>query len=336
MKNTDSTPEFDAEDQAALWAARLDGSTLSAADRAELEAWLAKDPRHRALLSQYCQFSSDLEDYLPALVGAGAVSMPELQEKPAQSRWAKIVWIGGLSLAAAAAVALTVRLNHSAPTPSAIATTVGKRATITLDDGTKVDLNAQTNIAVELTGAERHVRLASGEAFFSVHKDPSRPFIVETPAGSVRVTGTQFNVRSETTQALDVVVLEGSVQVRPGIDGATSAPVALTARDHLAADAKGVATQALSAQAVENALAWRRGQLVFDQTPLSAALARFARYHGRAIVAAPSVADLHVGGTFSLDDLDEFLVSIESVLPVHVMRDSSGAIRVEPRLNETK
>ena len=86
MNNTDSTPEFDAEDQAALWAARLDGSTLSAADRAELEAWLAKDPRHRALLSQYCQFSSDLEDYLPALVGAGAVSMPELREKPARAR----------------------------------------------------------------------------------------------------------------------------------------------------------------------------------------------------------------------------------------------------------
>ena len=180
------------------------------------------------------------------------------------------------------------------------------------------------------------MRLASGEAFFSVHKDPARPFIVETPAGSVRVTGTQFNVRSETTQALDVVVLEGSVQVRPGIDGATSAPVALTAHDHLAADAKGVATQALSAQEVENALAWRHGQLVFDQTPLSAALARFARYHGRAIVAAPAVANLHVGGTFSLDDLDEFFVSIESVLPVHVMRDSSGAIRVEPRLNEVK
>ena len=38
--------------------------------------------------------------------------------------------------------------------------------------------------------------LAAGEAFFQVAKDSARPFFVETAAGSVRVTGTQFNVRT--------------------------------------------------------------------------------------------------------------------------------------------
>ena len=64
------------EEQAALWAARLDGASLTATDRAALDAWLAEDAAHRALLSRYCQFSADLEQQLPLLVAAGAVELP--------------------------------------------------------------------------------------------------------------------------------------------------------------------------------------------------------------------------------------------------------------------
>ena len=63
-----------AEDQAALWAARLDGSVLSTADRIALDAWLAVSPDHRTLLSRYCQFSADLEQQMPLLEGIKELS----------------------------------------------------------------------------------------------------------------------------------------------------------------------------------------------------------------------------------------------------------------------
>ena len=316
-----------ADEQASLWAARLDGSELSAADRRELDAWLAAHPSHRALLSHYCQFSADLEQQLPLLEGIKEQSA-EARKSPETATlypWLRRPRLAGAMLTAAAAVALFFWFAQPREQTGNIATSVAHRQALTLADGTQVELNAQTNLLVEISRTARHVRLASGEAFFSVSKDASRPFIIETPAGSVRVTGTKFNVRTETSSALEVTVLEGTVQVRAG---EASVPASLTANQALTSGLNGVEVRTLSATELNNLLAWRRGQIVFEGAPLREALARFARYHGRGITAAPEAASLRVGGTYSLDDLDGFLSSLELVLPVRVTRDLSGTVQV--------
>ncbi|HEU5079749.1 MAG TPA: FecR domain-containing protein [Opitutaceae bacterium] len=325
-----------AEEQASLWAARLEGEDFSAADRRALEAWLAEAPEHRALLSEYCQFSADLEETLPALVAAGSIEMPALAAAGHSRRWWKSPWKIGAGLAlGAAAASLAFALWFAQPhnQHKTVATSVAQRQSLTLDDGTRIELNAQTSLLVENTRAERRVRLADGEIFLTVSKDKSRPFFVETPNGSVRVTGTVFDVRSEGNAALSVTVVEGSVQVRPGefSTGRASSPVSLTAGDQLSASAHGVEVTNLPASAVEDQLAWRQGQVVFDGVPLREALARFAHYHGRGITAAPGAAELKVGGRFSLDDIDGFFSALETVLPVKVTHDLSGASTVSLR-----
>src|SRR5690606_22171746 len=161
-----------------------------------------------------------------------------------------------------------------------IATAVAQRQSITLSDGTKVDLNAHTRLEVAISASERRVRLAAGEAFFEVQKDPARPFIIETPTGSVRVTGTTFNVRSDAASSLEVTVVEGSVQVRTGGESSSSSPpVSLGAGDRLSSGRTGVSVKALSDAAIADTLAWRQGQIVFDGVPLRQALARFSHYH---------------------------------------------------------
>ena len=64
------------DEQAANWAARLDGDVLEADERAALDAWLAQEPSHRAALSGYCQLSADLEEQLPKLIASGAIRLP--------------------------------------------------------------------------------------------------------------------------------------------------------------------------------------------------------------------------------------------------------------------
>lgn len=324
-----STWNFDpaSDEQASLWAARLDGSELSAADRRELDSWLAASPANRVLLSHYCQFSADLEQQLPLLEGikelsAEARKSPETATLYPWLRWPKLA---GAMLTAAAAVAFFFWFAQPREQTANVATSVADRQSMTLADGTQVELNAQTGMLVEITRTERHVRLASGEAFFSVSKDPDRPFVIETPAGSVRVTGTKFNVRTETATALEVTVLEGTVQVRAG---ESSAPVSLTANQSLASGAGGVELRTLSSTELNNILAWRRGQIVFEGTPLREALARFARYHGRGVTATAEAANLRVGGMHRLDDLEGFLSGLEQVLPVKVTRDLSGTAQV--------
>jgi transmembrane sensor len=320
-----------ADEQAALWAARLDGSVLSAADRAALDAWLSGNPVHRTMLSAYCQFSADLEQQLPLMEGIKAESagiQPSLQT--AQPRpWLRWPALAGVALSAAAAVALGFWLTAPPTQFENIASAVAQRQEVTLADGTRIQLNAQTSLVADLGRSERHVRLASGEAFFAVSKDKSRPFIVETPAGSVRVTGTHFDVRAESPSDLEVTVAEGSVLVRPGnMGGATPSPVSLGAGDRFSRGSRGTDVKRLSPAALEDALAWRQGQVVFTDVPLREALACFARYHGRGITATAAAADLHVGGRYSLDDLDGFFTALEQVLPVRVTRDLSGTVQV--------
>lgn len=319
------------EEQASLWAARLDGSVLSAADRTALDEWLAGHPARRAQLSRYCQFSADLEQQLPLIEGIREQSAEIPAPKSAQPLpWLRRPLMAGVMLTAAAAVALM--FWPARPQRENIATPVAQRQTLTLADGTVAELNAQTSLRIEIDRKERRVRLAAGEAFFSVRKDPARPFTVETPAGSVRVTGTKFNVRTESPAALEVTVLEGSVQAQPEkADGPPAAPVQLGAGDQLSAGSAGTAVRTLSDAALEDALAWRQGQIVFEDVPLRETLARFARYHGRGITAAADAAELRVGGRFSLDDLDGFFAGLEEVLPVRVTRNPSGTVLVGRR-----
>jgi transmembrane sensor len=323
-----------AEEQASLWAARLDGSVLSAADRVALDAWLAQNPIHRTMLSAYCQFSADLEQQLPLLEGIREPSA-EIQPSPktAQSQpWPRWPALAGAALTAAAAVALGFWLTAPKTQFVNMATSVAQRQEMTLADGTHVQLNAQTALVVDLGRSERHVRLASGEAFFAVSRDKARPFFVETPAGSVRVTGTKFNVRTESGAPFEVTVVEGTVLVRPGkSDGEAAPPVSLTAGEMLSAGPRGVVRRTLSSTELEDALAWRQGQVVFNDVPLQEALACFARYHGRGITATAGAADLRVGGRFSLDDLEGFFAALEQVLPVRVTHDLSGTVQVSLR-----
>ena len=334
MNPSSPRPDPAAEELASLWAARLDGSVLSAEHRLALDAWLAADPAHRTLLSQYCQFSADLEQHLPLLAGIRELSA-DVQPSLATAQphpWSRWPLMASVALTAAAAVALVFWLGRPKNQFADFITPLGRRQALTLADGTRVELDARSSLEVEIDGSRRRARLAAGEAFFAVHKDAARPFIVETPAGSVRVTGTQFDVRAASSTAFEVIVIEGSVQARPGdADGHAATPVALTAGDRLAARAGVVSVAALSPAALEHALAWRQGQTVFDGVPLSEALARFARYHGRTITATAAAAGLPVGGRFSLDDLAGFLAALEEVLPVKVTHHPDGSVEVDLR-----
>ncbi len=333
MNSTNWPHDPAADEAAALWAARLDGSELTLEDRRELENWLGASSTHRSRLSFYCQFSADLEQQLPLLEGIKdeAAEARKAPETASPYPWLHRPRWAGVALAAAAAIALAFWLARPPEQTRnlATATAVAQRRSLTLADGSQIELNAQTSLQVEFDARERHVRLATGEAFFSVSKNPSRPFVVESPAGSVRVTGTQFNVRADGSSLLEVTVVEGSVQARPA--GRDAAPIALTPGEQLRSDSRGISVHTLSAHEVDDTTAWRQGQVVFKDTPLREALERFARYHGRGLTVTADAANLRIGGRFRLDDLDGFLAALEEVLPVRVTRDLSGNAQVSLR-----
>lgn len=324
-------PSFDpaTEDAAALWAAKLDGSVLTNAERRELETWLAAAPGRRALLSSYCQLSTDLEQQVPLLEGLKdlPVESPSAPLTARPSPWSlRPLWVGAM-LTAAAAVALVLWVGRT-PRPEMLvfATAEAQRQTVTLADGSRLELNAHTQLSAALAADERRVRLSRGQAFFAVAKDAQRPFLVETAAGTVRVTGTKFDVRSDELSPLQVTVLEGSVEVQPA--GTAQPPLALRAGDQYA----GGSVRALESSEVDAVLAWRDGEIVFKGAQLREVLAAFARHHGRALTASAAAGDQRFGGRFNLDDLEGFLRGLEnSDRGLTVQRDAHGTVQVRLR-----
>jgi transmembrane sensor len=308
------------EDRAAAWAARLEVSALTRDEARELQAWLDQDPVHESLLGQFALLQQAVRAELPAMDQLGLLPR-EPALRPASRRW--LAWGGGLAAAAALALAAVwfVRL------PREIATAAGHRQEVTLGDGSRVALSARTTLAVSLHGDRRRVRLDRGEAYFEVAKDPARPFLVETPAGTVRVTGTHFNVRADSAEALEVTVLEGSVAVRAG-----GAEHALTMNDQLDYNGVTAGVRRLEASVTSEVIAWREGRVICDSVPLRVVLGRYARYHDILIEVDAAVETLPVGGIFNLDDLDGFLRDVRAMLPVHVLRDADNRrIRILPR-----
>lgn len=308
------------EETAAQWAARLDGGGMTVQDHAALATWLDANPAHRRAFAGYCEISARLDEHLEThLATAVDAAINAHTTNPRRRRM-----IGGVLLAAAAAVAIVFSWQPSASRD--LATHLAERYVTTLADGSRVELNAQTEITVHFHARERRVRFTQGEALFNVAKDAVRPFVVESPAGHVRVTGTEFNLRAASSDEIEVTVLEGTVRVRPPGDAAAETSVA---PDHQALVREGrVTLRPLPAGAAQDVVAWRQGQVIFEATPLRAAVERFAAYHARTIVVDPRAAELRIGGRYSLADLDGWLESLEGVLPVRISHGAGGAVRI--------
>ena len=188
------------------------------------------------------------------------------------------------------------------------ATQFGEQRTVTLEDGSVVELNARTRIKVRFTDVSRDVDLIGGQALFRVAKNPGRPFIVASGNTRVRAVGTEFDVYQKTRGTV-VTVVEGRVAVsvpperspEAADGGAQPDAVMLAAGEQVTVTSHRVA--APSRANVTQAMAWTEGKLVFDSTPLSEVVQEFNRYNARPLsIDDPQVLALHISGAFRTTD----------------------------------
>ncbi|MFT8209533.1 MAG: FecR family protein [Symbiopectobacterium sp.] len=182
----------------------------------------------------------------------------------------------------------------------------GERRDVTLADGSRVLLDADSAFSVEVTPQLRRVHLLRGAAFFDV--TPSQtPFVVATAAGDVRVLGTQFDVRLIDDAAL-VTLAKGSVAVTAG--GAVT-PAMLKPGQQVWFSA--TVTHAPVSVNVADEMAWREGCYIFYRARLADVVREVERYRpGRILIPASALANERVTGSFSLADSDVALVSLQA------------------------
>lgn len=215
-----------------------------------------------------------------------------------------------------------------------ISTKPGSKSKIELPDGTQVWLNADSKLEYngDFSGKLREVKL-SGEAFFDVVKDKSRPFIIHTTAVQVKVLGTAFNVRSyPTDKTTETALIRGSVEVT--LNAQPDKKVVLKPNEKVIIDNDGAImnpesntssrkTTSQKVMSVESVhldkkdqdvyeTMWVKNKLAFDETPFNNMIAEIERwYNVQIIVNNKSLGDNTYTVTFENKTLDEVLEGLQ-------------------------
>ncbi|ARN73815.1 FecR family protein [Oceanicoccus sagamiensis] len=329
MENVMTFPDSNQiKDEAAHWVVKLHGQSyktgqgIPPAMAAELRRWLSQSDQHR-------------DSFITALAGWDAMAVLEdladimpLQEPTPAPATGYRPWQGWATAASLVMITLLVLLalpsNH-------YSTGIGQQASYTLDDGSILTLNTNSQVTLDYSDNRRAVTLVKGEASFDVAKNPQRPFVVYAGKGMVWAVGTAFNV-SYSQQAVDVIVTEGKVKVFSGIGEAQTPPALTTSppennpRDTLLVAGQAaqyqdriVSKQTLPPASLDKKLAWQLGVLLFEGETLEQAIHEIARYTDRElIIVDPSIKTARVGGRFKTDDINALLASLAKSLDLHI------------------
>jgi len=196
---------------------------------------------------------------------------------------------------------------------------------ITLSDGTRLTLDAQSRVIAQFTADQRNIKLVSGRAFLDVRHDSSRPLTVRAADLRVVDIGTKFDVELA-AESVRVELLEGRLSVT---SPRLRAPLVLSPGERLTA--KGGSRPVVAKVPSDSSLGWQNGFATFDDIKLSEAAAVLNRYPGPTLVVRdPRVSSLRVSGNFRLGDAERFGRTIEQIYPVRLVRRSDAEVEIVP------
>lgn len=290
-------------------------------DQKALDAWLAQSEAHQIAFWRQSAMWNRTERL-------GALRPMQRAERSAAAE-RKSAW--PLLLRSAAAVGIVAVLGTFAaqyalkPKETAYSTTIGGGETITLADGTLIQLNTDTALRTRFDEHHREVILDRGEAFFQVTHDAQRPFVVLAEGHRVTDLGTKFSVKNGKDR-VEVALIEGRAQFDSTGGGKTQSAV-LKPGDVAIATATSMKVTRKSEEILSRQLGWRRGVLIFDDTSLAAAAQEFNRYNRQKLVVEGSAASaLTVVGTFQANDVEAFADVAQLVLHLKVRKHGTETV----------
>ncbi len=347
-------------EEAGRWLIRLDGDEApNAQDLEELHEWMSRSPLHREKLSQLASLWDKLnvltELSVPlerqdshSEVGAAA----EFKTRIA-ARWA--FFPQGLALAAVLVLGVFITLGTGWPGSSVdesngrYFTEIGHQQELTLADGSKVQLNTNSELRVAYSEHYRDIFLLDGEVHFDVAKDKQKPFRVFAGNGRVQAIGTAFSVYLVDNN-VKVTVTEGRVALAGVSKNSTSELRLESPVENLGSLAAGQGAtivqldtsedgsrpkpvldniQIFKQEELSRRLSWQQGLLVFTGEPLQQVVEEISRYTTISIaIPDPQVRAIKVGGQFEVGDTEIMLEALEDTFALRVVRNSDGSVQI--------
>jgi transmembrane sensor len=360
-------------EEASAWFIDNRVGDLDEAARHAFDSWLRKSPEHLSaylelaaiwnegpLLDPQGKFDRDtliaqaamdhdnvveLTNFRSAESSLAQAPAPSRQRRVRRWRWAAIA----ASMALIAMSAILYLQTFRAPTYAAA---IGEQRSLTLADGSTVELNSRSKIVVRYSMQERRVELLQGQALFRVTKDAARPFIVKTGATLVRAVGTEFDVYQKREDTV-VTVVEGRVAILtshagaltdhdvpaaalgprpsnlefPAIAAGQIGNILVAAGEQLTVTPKRI--QIAEHPNIASATAWTQRQLVFESASLADVADEFNRYNEKQlIVGDPRLETFHVSGVFSSTDPASLIRFLRARPELRIV-ETGSQIRIE-------
>lgn len=346
------------EATAAAWLAQRDDG-LTPAESAAFARWRQADPRHEAAvvrLEAAWGALQQLRDFRPE-----ARMHPDRDllrgARPARRVVPFAVVVPAALAACLALAAVWWWAAGGTSHGQRYATTVDGYQRVALEDGSVLELNANTEVQVQFSPSERRVSLERGEAHFTVAKDKARPFRVGAGSVAVYAVGTAFNVRRRAAD-VEVLVTEGKVEV----DQSDPAPDADSSRKKLGrspsrsggsgevhalsqafpvlvagqrvviptvptAAAVTPVVDVVAPEVIREELAWQGPRLVFVDTPLREVIEQFNRRNQvQLILGDAELGGLPVGGSFRAENVDAFVRLLVTGNDIVAERPDAGRV----------
>jgi transmembrane sensor len=220
--------------------------------------------------------------------------------------------------------------------PDSYRTGQGERRVIMLSDGSKLSLDADSEVLVRFTRGARTLELLQGQAQFDVSHNSARPFSVTAGSQKVVATGTAFNIDIAGPKVIvtliegHVVVLNEATRASDGVNAGRPYPVELKSGQQLTATP--ATPPEIETVDTSRVTAWTNGQIVFDNQPLSLVVAHVNRYStARIAVDDPRVGSLRISGTLNAGDVAGFIDIVTHYLPVRAVPKNDDSIVLESK-----
>jgi transmembrane sensor len=324
------------DEEARAWVRRLNSGQATGRDARQLKQWCALSDAHRDAFTRARKEWRDIAQVAAVhqqLFAAVAPVAARTVDAPRRRRFLGAAVSGAGIAMAGAAVAVWHPPLGLWPSWSELAadyrTGTGEQRSLAFADHIELTLNTQTSIAVQAgaDNAGRDLRLIAGEA--AVQRSAgAAPLALLAGVGRILAGVGTVEVKRSNEGGGDrycVTCTDGVAELRhPSLGTA----LALRARDQVWYDRFSVAAvNAISAVGMEQAEAWRRGMVVFRNTPLIEAVAEINRYRsGRVVLRGNALAQRRLSGYFRVDGLDEAVLQIEQVFGASVTRLPGGVV----------
>lgn len=316
------------EEKAADWVLKQDEG-LSAREELEYEAWKHEDSAAKELAEKY-QAALDKFDALK-VHDVERLTEPDpglFAPDSEPSKWPRYGWGVAVSIAiiVASLFGKTYRLIPGFEEPQVAVETFHSRVSDyhEMSDGSTLELNADTEVDYRYTKASREFWVKSGEAYFTVTKDPRRPFTVYVYDSRIQALGTQFNVRYQ-EDSVEVLVTEGTIAVssRDAMDLKPDNDVITRRVNTISVNQRTTiyphheepleAVDRVTSEELDKILAWKPVTLRFSETPLHMVVEAFNAHNStQIIISDESLNDLYIDVAFRSNKIQGFVRLIEA------------------------